>query len=177
MAEIHKHKPKQKRYGNGVDAETGAWVHDQDPPQSCGCDAEDKHAAYLKAQKEYRDSLREEAYQQIKKRTLKEDIISGAKSVCWEGARAASGFIHAGAKVGDAFERDLNRNSQSSIANRAVLRAMFEKHKAAEKKQTNMRVEKVYKVVLNGKTTEMTDKQYKQFLAAARSSPAPRKRR
>jgi len=148
----------------------------------CGCnvptpDPEDKHAAFLKARKEYEQEIRAELRKDIDARTLTDDIICGAKSVCRGSVRAASGIIHAGARVGDAFERDLNRNSQSSIANRAVLRAMFEKHKAVEKKKTNIRVERLYKVNLNGKSTELTEKEYKQFIAAARSSPAPRKRR
>ena len=145
---------------------------------SCGCEDEPvtPRDTYLKAQREYRDSLKAEIRKRRDSRTLTDDMVSCAKSACIEGVRAVSGVIHAGAKLGNSIDREIYKGTRAGIADKAVMNALFEKKKAAAKKTPNLRVEKLFKVVHNGETITMTEKQYKQLLSATKSSPA-RKRR
>lgn len=151
----------------------------EDTSTPCGCEDEPatQREIYINAQKEYRESLRAEIRKRRENRTLSEDITDCAKSACMEGVRAVSGVIHAGAKLGNSIDREIYKGTRSGIADKAVMNALFEKKKAAAKKTPALRVEKMFRVNLNGKITDLTEKQYKQMTAAARSSPVRNKRR
>ena len=101
----------------------------------CGCnnptspkeDVDRKWAAYEKAKKEYRDAVGKQ-----NPSTPSSELFKIAKDTFKGSVKVASGIINAGARVGNAFERDMRNHSLEGQIDNAMVNALFNKQKTAK---------------------------------------------
>lgn len=86
-----------------------------------------KWKAYEKAKKEYREAVGKQ-----NPSTPSSELFKIARDTFKGSVRVASGVINAGARVGNAFERDLRNHSLEGQIDNAMVNALFNKQKTAQ---------------------------------------------
>jgi len=137
--------------------------HDRRTPPICkpvGNSVDDKRKAFLEARNEYEDAIRKAGKVPG---GLKEESASLAKSAVRGGIRIVSEIVNAGARVGDAVERDMRRNSVQGDIDRAIVNAMYDKKKTrnTSSKTKSKKAETIYKITdIKGNTTYISENEF-----------------